>query len=72
MYSGEGVGGQRENWKAPCKSGGSHAFTAMFVSSNIINYTILFYLWIVEDPNRERPSPIRLHDEKYFKSNLIC
>ena len=35
IYSGKGSGGQRERWKAPCKSGGSHAFTVMFVSSNL-------------------------------------
>ena len=32
---GQGAGGQRKHWKAPCKSGGSNAFTSMFVSSNL-------------------------------------
>ena len=40
------------------KQNGSH-------SSNIVEP-------IVEDPNTKRPSPIRLYDEKYFISNLIC
>ena len=35
IYLSKGAGGQWQHWKAPCKSGGSHAFTAMFVSSNL-------------------------------------
>ena len=33
-------------------------------TTEFIMYQIFFV--VVEEPNRKRPSPIRLHNEKYF------
>ena len=35
IYSGKGEGGQRANRNATCINEGSHAFTSIFVSSNL-------------------------------------
>ena len=69
------TGGQREHWKAPCKSGGSHAFTTMFVSSNLpLGFTPMLCMIHTElnsHPVMTQSTNVCKWDKKHFFSPLF-